>query len=164
VHVKSAVVMAPCQLQFMSMVHRPGDGSVKCISHVEAPCLIVYGSHRLAPSVLGSSLRAWRTRSARAVGVGVGSADSAMFVSHRKHIVVQEENLRSDDGSWDSKSTRPALLVGQSFLYVVAVASDPTSVSVDATSHRLNTAADDWAAAEPAKNKREVEERIVESA
>jgi hypothetical protein len=58
VHVKSAAVMAPCQLQFMFTVHRPGDGSVKCISHVEAPCLIVYGSQRLGPSSLGSSLKA----------------------------------------------------------------------------------------------------------
>jgi hypothetical protein len=94
----------------------------------------------------------------------VGSADSAIFVSHRRRTALQEKNLRNDDGSWEFSPERPALLVGQSFLYVVAVASDPTSVSVDATSNRLKMATDDWAAAEPAKNKREVDERIVESA
>jgi hypothetical protein len=66
---------------------------------------------------------------------------------------------------------RPAPLAGQSFLYVVAVASDPTSVRVDAYSNRLKMVTPelapnepvliDWAAAEPTKSAREVDERIV---
>jgi hypothetical protein len=39
--VKSAVVIAPCQLQAMSTVHAPGVGSVRCISYVSGPCRMV---------------------------------------------------------------------------------------------------------------------------
>jgi hypothetical protein len=58
-------------------------------------------------------------------------------------------------------------------LYVVAVASDPSNVSVGAYSNKLKTVAEpapkkpvdiDWAAAEAAKSASEVDERIVESA
>jgi hypothetical protein len=39
--VRSAAVMAPCQLQAMFTVHAPGTGSVRCISYVSGPCRMV---------------------------------------------------------------------------------------------------------------------------
>jgi hypothetical protein len=48
----------------------------------------------------------------------------------------------------------PALSAGQSFLYVVAVASAPICVSVLWYCQRLNSVTVDWPVADPAKSAR----------
>jgi hypothetical protein len=46
VHVRSASVIVPCHLQFISAVQAPGNGSLRWNSHVDEPCFSVYGSQK----------------------------------------------------------------------------------------------------------------------
>lgn len=56
VQIKSALVIAPCQLHAMSSVQAPGVGSLRWNSHVEGPCLSVNGSQIPSSSLSSSSL------------------------------------------------------------------------------------------------------------
>lgn len=89
------------------------------------------------------------------MGAGVMAAERPSAVgpaTNQSHgrLESASQHSRSDGG----RAEMPALEAGQSFLYVVAVASAPICVRVAWYSKRLNKLTDDWAAAEPAKRAR----------